>query len=197
MRSGSIVRHSRHAHRNPHIPLSHAFWRSVACRLRSFVPTRRAPSPGRGTGHSGRDPRPWAGYSARSARQHGARRSAGGRTRAVPRGTPRRRSGCPTAGGNRRTCRAPPPSTPSSAACRLRGRHGGTARDRGRRTAFLAAWLWHGGRGRRRGASRRNRCTPSGRARGEAWHSACIRRWQDDRHGVDGGGDLAPALRGP
>ncbi len=189
--------HSGPRHRcglhNPHTRPARALRRSVSSRRRLPARGRRAPSPARGTGRNETGRPPWAACSARSGRQPGVRHSAGGRGHVWPRGMARRRSGCPPAGGGRMKCIIPPPAAPGGGACRRRGRLCDTAPDRGRRMASPAAGLWHGGRARRRGASRRNLRTPSGQAREEAGRTGYTNAARGERRGAGGGGDPAPA----
>ena len=185
--------------RHPYAPCSlrrcpaRASRHSVSSRRRSRARDRRAPSPARGSGRSATGPRPWAACSARSGWQRGARRNAGDRVRAEPRGKARRRSGSRSADGGRRTCIVPPPDAPGGGACRRRGRRGGTAPDRGRHIACPGRGPSHGGRGRRRGASRHSLYTLCGLAREEAGRSECNGRWRRARRGAGGGGDPAPS----
>ena len=178
---------------NPHTRPERVVLRSVSCRRHSRAQDRRALSPARGTGRSATGPLPWAGCSARNGRQRAARHSGGGRVRVLPRGTSRRRSGSPPAGGGRRMYTALPPSTPTAAACRRRGRCGGTAPDRGRHIACPRREPSHGGHGRRRGASRHSLYTLCDRAREEAGRSGYNGRRRRARRGADGGEGPAPS----
>ena len=178
---------------NPHTRPASASRHSVSSRRRSFARGRRVPSPARGSGRSATGLRRWPACSVRSGRRPFAHHSVGGRGHAWPRGKAGRRSDPPPAGGGRRMYTGPPPSTPSAAVCRRRGRLCGTAPDRGRRMASPAAGLWHGGRARRRDASRHSRCIPCDRAREEAGRSGCTSAARSERRGAGGGGDPAPA----
>ena len=192
MRSADSGPSHRCGFHNPHTRSARASRRSVSWRRRWLARDRRAPSPARGTGRSATGLRPWAACSVRIGRQLGVRHSAGGRGHVWPRGTARRRCDPPPAGGGRRMYTALPPAAPSAAACRRRGRLCGSVPDRGRHIACPRRGPSPGGRGRRRGASRRNRRIPSGRAReerGRIGYTSPVRR---GRHGVGGGSDRAP-----
>ncbi len=197
MRSAHSGPHHRCGLHNPHTRPARASRHSVSSRRRSFSRDRRAPSPARGSGRSATGRRPWAGCSVRSGRQPGVRHSADGRVHAWPRGTARRRSGCPPAGGGRMTCIIPPPAAPSAAACRRHGRLCGSAPGRGRGRACPPRGPCRGGPSRRRGASRRNRRTPSGRVQAERDRIGCTNAARGERRGTGGGGDPAPALPSP